>query len=228
MTKQQDAISATLKGNWDIAIQLNLDLLKENPDDIETLNRLGFAYNAKGNAKEAKATYKKVLKIDDTNPIALKNLKRMGEEDGVFKVSSTKFLIDNSMFLEEVGKTKVITLVNTAPPKTLHILQIGQPLNLSIKRLKIFVLNEEDLFLGMLPDNVSRRLIKFIKGGNKYIAYIKSVEDQSVTIFVKETKRVTKYKNQPSFMNNDTQKQTLVFNKKKSYDQDLEEPASEE
>ena len=226
MTIQQEAIQATLKGNWEIAISLNLQLLKEKPDDIETLNRLAFAYNAHGLIKEAKATYKKVLKIDDTNPIALKNLKRMGD-DGISKTTSIKFLIDNSMFLEEVGKTKVITLVNTAPPKTLHNLQIGQPLKLNIKRLKIFVLNEEDQFLGMLPDNVSKRLIKFMKGGNKYIAYIKSVEDRSVTIFVKETKRVTKYKNQPSFMTSDTQKQSLVFSKKKAYDQDLEETSEE-
>jgi len=226
MTMHSDAIQATLKGDWEKAVKLNLEILLENPKDLECLNRLAFAYAALGKNKEAKSTYKKVLEIDDTNPIALKNLKRLGENI-IRKNNAPTFLIDNSMFLEEVGKTKVIALVNTAPPKTLNNLQIGQPVKLAIKRLKIFVLNDEDKFLGMLPDNVSRRLIKFIKGGNKYIAYVKSVEE-SVTIFVKEVKRVTRFKNQPSFMNSETQKQSLIFKKGKNYDLDLEEETAEE
>ncbi|MDE2591120.1 MAG: hypothetical protein KGL95_15800, partial [Patescibacteria group bacterium] len=96
-----------------------------------------------------------------------------------------------------------------------------------IKRLKIFVLNGEEKFLGMLPDNVSRRLIKFIKGGNKYIAYVKSIEERGLTIFVKEVKRVTKFKNQPSFMTSDVQKHPLVIKKGKNHFLDLEETAEE-
>lgn len=227
MTTQSDAIKATLKGDWEKAIELNLELTKINPKDVESLNRLGFAYGALGKIKEAKKTYKEVLDIDDTNPIALKNLKRLGENISRTNQPST-FLIDNSMFLEEVGKTKVVTLVNTAPPKTLHNLQIGQPVNLVIKRLKIFVLNYEESFLGMLPDNVSRRLIKFIKGGNKYISYVKSIEERNIAVFIKETKRVTKFKNQPSFMTSDVQKQApLVIKKNKNYDLDLEETEEE-
>lgn len=226
MTTQSEAIKATLKGDWEKAIELNLQLLNANPEDIESLNRLAFAYGSIGNIKEAKKTYKKVLEFDDTNPIALKNLKRLGENISR-KNQPPTFSIDNSMFLEEVGKTKVITLVNAAPVKTLHNLQIGQPVVLVIKRLKIFVLNDEEKFLGMLPDNISRRLIKFIKGGNKYIAYVKSIDERSITIFVKETKRVTKFKNQPSFMTSDVQKQSIVFKKNKNYDLDLEDTAEE-
>ncbi|HEX8964984.1 MAG TPA: tetratricopeptide repeat protein [Patescibacteria group bacterium] len=228
MIEKTAAIEATLKGNWDDAIVFNLQLLKENPKDIETLNRLAFAYAAAGKIKEAKAAYQEVLKLDEINSIALKNLKRLGEVPAK-KVQTSNFLINNNMFLEEVGKTKLVSLVNTAPSKTLRALQVGQPLELVIKRLKIFVLDQNKQFIGMLPDNISRRLIKFMNGGNKYDAYVRAGEEHTVTIFIKEIKRVTRFKDQPSFVVGDIQKQTLVVSKKKKdYELESEEETSEE
>lgn len=223
------AIQATLKGDWQKAIELNLAILKENPKDLESLNRLAFAYTVIGKIKEAKSTYNKVLKIDNANPIALKNIKRLGET-ATRKVVQTNFQIDNNMFLEEVGKTKIISLVNTAPPKTIRMLQVGQAVVLSIKRLKIFVLNEAKQFLGMLPDNISKRLIKFMKGGNLYASYIKAVDQHGVTIFIKETKRVARFKNQPSFVVSDIPKQSfnMSSNKRKNHEVESDEETSEE
>jgi tetratricopeptide (TPR) repeat protein len=222
MTQTLQAIQAILKGNWEQAITLNLEILKQNPNDIESLNRLAFAYSAIGNVQKAKMLYQKVLKIDDANPIALKNLKKL--TDGKQRKNGySSFQINNTMFLEEVGKTKVIMLINTAPPKAIRLLQIGQPLVLCIKRLKIFVLDEHEKFLGMLPDNISRRLIKFMKGGNKYDAYVKAIEDSGVSIFLKEVKRVSKFKNQPSFTVSDIPKQTFLFKKHKNYDDEISE-----
>jgi Flp pilus assembly protein TadD len=73
--QKQQAIQATLEGNWELAIAINEDLLKGNPSDIETLNRLAFAYSILGKTTQAKKAYKKVLEIDIFNPIALKILK---------------------------------------------------------------------------------------------------------------------------------------------------------
>lgn len=223
MTDIQQAIHATLQGNWDQAILLNLELLKENPKDVESLNRLAFAYSALGKNKEAKETYEKVLAIDDMNAIALRNLKRL---EGMGKKATPQtFHLDNSMFLEEVGKTKIISLVNPAPSKILRRLQIGQPVQLQIKRSKLFVLDENKEFLGMLPDNISRRLIKFMDGGNKYEAYVRASDEHTVSVFVKETKRAARYKHQPSFVNFEASKQSVV---PKHRAQDFEEETSEE
>jgi len=224
MTDTQQAIHATLQGNWDQAITLNLELLKENPKDVESLNRLAFAYSALGKNKEAKETYEKVLHLDELNLIALRNLKRL---EGMGKKAAPQvFHLDNTMFLEEVGKTKVISLVNPAPSKILKGLQVGQPVELHIKRSKLFVLDENKEFLGMLPDNISHRLIKFMSGGNTYEAYIRATDEHSLSIFVRETKRTARYKHQPSFGTMDLQKQTVVP-KHKAQDFD-EEPALEE
>jgi hypothetical protein len=100
--------------------------------------------------------------------------------------------------LEEPGKTKVVELVNIAQPKIVEALRTGQSLELNIKRLKIFAL-EGTQYIGVLPDDIARRLIKFIKNGCKYEAYVKSSNQHKVTIFVKEIKKTSRYKDQPSF-----------------------------
>ncbi|HSW87994.1 MAG TPA: hypothetical protein VLG12_02415 [Candidatus Saccharimonadales bacterium] len=194
--QKHQAIQATLEGNWELAITINEDLLKGNPGDIETLNRLAFAYTIVGKITHAKDAYKKVLEIDIFNPIAIKNLKRLGT--GTSTANGTPQLVVN-MFLEESGKTKIINLINTAPPKVIQSLQVGQKVVLCIKRLKIFVLDENKQYIGMLPDNISTRLIKFLNGGNQYEVYIKSIETHSVSIFIREKKRSAKFKNQPTF-----------------------------
>lgn len=194
------AIQTTLTGDWQSAITLNQKLLKEDPDDIEALNRLAFAFTILGKPKNAKSIYQKVLRIDSKNPIALKNLNRL---DGLAKnpkAFSYRIRDVSALFIEEGGKTKVIELINVADSKVVGLLRIGEPLILSIKRLKIFVLTSQNRYVGMLPDDIARRLIKFLKGGNAYEAYLRSVEQRKVTIFIKETKRSARFKNQPSFM----------------------------
>lgn len=194
------AIQTTLTGDWQNAVTLNQKLLKEDPADIEALNRLAFAFTILGKRKSARDIYQKVLRIDSKNPIALKNLKRL---DGfVKKPKALAYRIRDvsTLFIEEGGKTKVVELINVADSKVIGLLRIGEPLILNIKRLKIFVLTSQKRYVGMLPDDIARRLIKFLKGGNTYEAYLRSVEERKVTVFIKETKRSARFKNQPSFM----------------------------
>lgn len=202
-TTKNQAIQKALSGDWNSAIQLNVEALKEEPKDIETLNRLAFAYAIIGKIKDAKSTYQKVITLDRLNPIALKNLKRLNA-DKASNFSSNQTLFStrplDTLFLEENGKTKIIDLVNIAEPKIIAHLITGEIVELRIKRLKIFVLDGQGKYIGVLPDNISKRLIKFVKGGNVYEAYIKSCDKSRVSIFIREIKRVVKFKNQPSFV----------------------------
>ena len=187
-------------GNWKSAATLNKALINEEPKDIDALNRLAYVFTIMGRIQDARSTYKKVLKIDVLNQIAIKNIKKLTEM-GSKKTTKNLFSIKNvnNTFLEETGKTKIITLVNTAQPKIIALLTTGQPIVIAIKRSKIFVQNQDKQYLGVLPDDIGRRLIKLMKGGNTYEACIKSASEHKVCVFVKETKRVSKYKNQPSF-----------------------------
>ena len=197
LTKNQ-AIQATLTGDWESAIKLNKTLVNENPQDVEALNRIALAYNVLGKTKNAKDYYQKVIEIDPLNSIATKNLKKIKADGSNGSEGSTVIQVNN-IFLEETGKTKVVELINLAQPEVLLTLRTGQLLDLSAKRLKIFI-SQGKKYVGVLPDDIGNRLTKFIKGGNKYEAYVKSASHQNVSIFIRELKKSAKFKDQPSFL----------------------------
>ena len=53
--------------------------------------------------------------------------------------------------------------------------------------------------MGTIPDDLSLRLIKFIKGGNRYQAFVKAVDRQNLEIFIQEIFRSKRFRNLPSF-----------------------------
>lgn len=224
------AIQTALTGNWEEAIKLNKSLLVDNPRDVEALNRMGLAYTILGKSKSAKNTYQKVLEIDPLNSIAIKNLKK-NKSDSVKEPGDSVVIQVNNIFLEETGKTKVVELINLAQAEVLLTLQTGQSVDLSAKRLKIFI-SQGKKYIGVLPDDIGKRLIKFIKGGNKYEAFVKSSDHQNVTIFIRELRRVTKFKDQPSFLHIIEKRLNLKKNGKakirKNVDYDDEESVASE
>lgn len=198
------AIKYALENNWEEAKEENLRLLSENPLDVDTLNRLAYSYMKLGKFKKAKEYYQSVVNMDKTNPIATKNLRRLetiSQKNFVLpqnKISSIANLQD--VFIEEAGKTKTVDLKNVADKKTLSIIEPGERVSLAVKRSKIFVLMENKTYIGVLPDNIGMRMITFINGGSEYSACVKSVEENAVSVFIRETKKAAKFKNQPSFI----------------------------
>jgi len=220
------AIAATLAGDWENAIKLNKSLLEENPDDVAALNRIGLAYSVLGNSKDAKINFEKVLEIDPLNSIALKNLKRL-KSDLPKSDESPMFIQVNNIFIEETGRTKVVELINLAQTEILHGLQTGQSVDMSVKRLKIFVLQGKK-YIGVLPDDIGNRLIKFINGGNKYEAFVKSANHQNVSIFIRELKKSSKFKDQPSFVHVIEKKLHIKSDKSKSHKEESDSDTEEE
>lgn len=198
------AIHSALSENWDEAVKLNLEILSKSPEDIEALNRLGFAYLRCGNIKKAREAYEKVISLDHYNAIALKNLQKAKVQGGSktirgsSKSSGTK-VVSPAFFLEEPGKTKIVTLVNVAPSRILFSLSIGESVSLVSKKHTVELRGRKGVYLGALPDDLGFRLRRLILSGNRYIAYVKSVGKNSLTIFIKEVKRGRRFKNQPTF-----------------------------
>src|SRR3989344_2388935 len=141
------AIQTALTGNWEESIKLNKSLLIDNPNDVEALNRIGLAYTILGKSKSARNTYQKVLEIDPLNSIAIKNLKKIKSE-GVKEPSDSPLIQVNNIFLEETGKTKVVELINLAQAEMLLTLRTGQAVDISVKRLKIFI-SEGKKYIGV-------------------------------------------------------------------------------
>jgi tetratricopeptide (TPR) repeat protein len=217
---KSQAIQTALTGDWNNAINLNQQILEVEPDDIDTLNRLAFAYLSLGQPKKSKNLYEKVLSLDMKNPIAIRNLKRLND------TKTNKINVQlNNLFIEEPGKTRVIELLNIADKKAISHLRSGEMLELKIKRNKIFAIDSEDQYVGMLPDDICQRLIKFINAGNQYDAYVRTVDSNKLCILVREIKRMKRFKDQPSFVS--TEKTKLSFkNHKVANQEDTEEEES--
>lgn len=196
---KSQAIQIALVGDWENAISINKLILQEEPNDIDTLNRLAFAHLSLGNNAEAKTAYEKVLSLDMKNPIAIRNIKRLSGPSG--KRNNTPI---NNLFLEEPGKTKIFELLNIADNKVTSHLRSGEKIDLCIKRNKIFALDADKQYIGMLPDDTCQRLIRFMTGGNLYDAYVRTINKNKISIFVREIKRVKKFLHQPSFLSSDT------------------------
>ncbi len=220
------AIACALEQKWSEAIRLNLELVRINMSDIPAHNRLAYAYLKSGDVITAKNTYQKVLKIDKHNPIALKIVKWLsGISKSDIHQNNHHVIPTPTVFLEEPGKTKVVTLVHTAQAKILCNLITAQKVNFIPKKHSIEIRDEMNLYIGALPDDLAYKLLKFVNAGNVYDVYIKGVGQNSVIVFIRELKRGKKYASIPSFtsasqLQNTSTKHTVLENEVNEEDEE--------
>lgn len=198
---QKMAIEAALNCQWEQALEINMQICEAEPQNTECLNRIAKAYFEMGDFDKAKKYYQDVLELDPYNTIAQKNFKRVTtikkSGDGMLNTGS---MIHPSMFIEEPGSTKSVTLVKVAEPQKLLTLSSGQMVNLVSKKNGIVAAAQRNQYLGALPDDIAHHLLKLLEGGNQYQALIKNVKSNSLTILVRETFRSKKFRNQASFL----------------------------
>lgn len=197
------AIQKALNCEWEQALEINLELIKEDPQNIECLNRIAKAHFELGHYSDCKKLYEQVLGIDPYNPIAIKNLKRVSsfKKDGNgISSNHNGNTLSASYFLQEPGITKSVTLIKVAEPQKLLTLSAGQIVNLVTKNRGIVITDFQNNYLGALPDDTAHHLLKLIKGGNKYQAFIKSVKPNNLALIIREVFRSKKFKNQASFL----------------------------
>ncbi len=207
------AINAALLNDWNKAISVNKDIIKENPNDLNALNRLAFALTQTCVIDEAKKIYKKILTIDKYNLIAIKNLEKINNlhsrKKSKLNTKKTTSFLSPSLFIEEPGKTKTVTLANPASSEILSGVNIGDPVNLHPKKHSIEIRDFQNTYLGALPDDIAFRLIRLLKSGNIYRVNIKNITKNSIAVFISETKRGKRFANQPSFLTSYSQRSSL-------------------
>lgn len=192
------AIAEALAQNWKEAIRINLSLLTIDSKNIDALNRLGYAYIQTGQTNLAKQCFKKVLALDQYNTIASRNLNKLLTGKQRQTISQSALRASPLTFLEEPGKTKIAVCVKLAPAKTLLTLSSGQEVQLKPKRHSVEIRNGE-MYLGVLPDDLSFKLIKFISGGNRYQVVVQSIGVNTLVVFLRELSRGKRFAKQPSF-----------------------------
>jgi len=193
------AVNYALSQNWLEAIAVNKQILQQSPKNIEALNRLGFALLKTGKIRDGKQMFEKVLKLDPYNRIAGNNIKKIDS----MKKSASDFIRDCPvsplLFLEEPGKTKIVECVNIASAQILSSLSCGQEVYFKLKKHGIDIRDTKGIYVGALPDDLSFKLLLFIKGGNQYSVNIKRIAKSCVSVFIREIKRGKKFQNQSSF-----------------------------
>jgi len=198
MSLSKIAIQKALASQWQEAIDINLQILAEDDDNVDALNRLAQAYIQVGEYKQAKDALSLVLSLDKYNPIAIRNLEKAkcfaGQQNGLSHVSPKPF-----SFIEEPGRTKVVTLIRIGERAVLASLQSCLELEMQIRQKTISFYYQKK-YVGRLPDDVAHRLIWLHGRENKYQAYIKSVEKNKVKVFLRETKCSGKNKDVVSFV----------------------------
>ncbi|MBP6980001.1 tetratricopeptide repeat protein [Candidatus Curtissbacteria bacterium] len=203
-TLEGQAVSAALDYNWELAIEINKKILKNNPNHIETLNRLARAYFETGNITKSRQTYKSVTDLDGFNVIAKKNLTRLNRLSSDQKTPTLEG--DKQNFRElfqklasEPGKTKVVTLVKIGDQNLLSKLASGDKLKISPKKHSIELCTYDNKHVGNLPDDLSFKLLKLITAGNTFECCIKSVTQKEVQVILFEITRAKALANLPSF-----------------------------
>jgi len=201
----QQAIQAALSSDWNKAHELNLQIIAQAPNDITALNRLARTEWELGNINEAQGLYQKVLELDKYNPIATKNLKRLClkkmPHQYNFQQENAQKPLCSDLFLKEPGKTKLVKLLRLAPPEILSQLDNGDQVEI-VPRCHCIVVTQiiNKTYLGTLPDDITQRIGKLIKGGNHYQAFVKAVDRQHLEVIIRETFRSRKFRNSPSFL----------------------------
>ena len=230
----KQAIDAALNSKWDEALKLNKQIIKIEPQNVDALNRQARAYMELGKGNLAKKYYSEALKFDPYNPIAIKNLKIIKS----FKPTNLTNHIPTingysrlspALFLQEPGKTKIVTLLKVAEPQKLSQAFCGMRVEMTIKNRKITIVDLNGNYMGVLPDDTSHLILRLLRGGNKFDLFIKSIKVNGLTILIKEVFRSKRFKNQPSFLDNsDSIKTSEILPSLEQGDEDSEENLDEE
>ena len=200
---EQQAVDAAIDANWDQAVELNKTILKLNPEDIDACLRIGFAYLQSNQLKDAQRYYKKALRIQPKNIIALEHLEKIEILESKKKGKSKNISkYDPDLFLEFPGKTKTVHLVNLGQKEDLAGRNIGEEVMIKEKKRRLEIRSLDNEYIGTLPDDISKRLIYFIQEGSEYKTYIKEFDLTSVVVFIKEISKGAKVRQYPSFPSN--------------------------
>lgn len=182
------AVHAALEADWARAAELNRVVLEAAPDDVEARNRLGRALLELGKVDEARAAYEEVLRIEPHSLVAnraLQRIKTLAEVNR--RPVQTKTHTQTRLFIEDMGKTGIVRLINTAPPQILARYSPGTEVYIQAAGELVEIRASDKHLLGFLEPKVGRRLQGFMSAGNQYVAALVSAEAQNAKVAIRET-----------------------------------------
>ena len=197
--KSREAIGLTLEGNWERATEVNQEILQLYPDDVEALNRLGKAFLELGRYSEAREAFESAAGLAPYNTISKKNLERLAHLQETVPRPSQARVVTPRLFIEESGKSAITVLQEPGPRQALAKVAAGDFVNLECRNRSLAVLTNHGEYLGQVEAKLGVRLMRLIKGGNRYDAAIISVHRQEISLIIWEAYRHPDLSNVCSF-----------------------------
>ena len=181
------AVAAALDADWPRAVDLNTKIIEGAPDDVEARNRIGRAFIEQGRLEEAKASFAEVLKAEPYNSIAIRGTQRVDQLlEHKAKPVITQSKTQPRLFIEDMGKTGILRLINPAPAYILAKYSSGAECQLREQEGLLAVHARDGELLGFLEPKVGRRLIDLIRTGNQYVAAIASNDQANARVAIRE------------------------------------------
>lgn len=182
------AINAALNKNWQDAVDINLSIIEDAPEDVSALNRLSQAYLQLSDLKRSKINAERVLEIDPLNVLAEKCLSKIKLlSENKLELTNSKKIAPSHFFIEEPGKTKLVTLINICEQNLLLMLTAGEYVEMVTRKPKVVITTSSNSYIGRLPDDIAYRIISLTENGKKFDTYLKSINNNIVKIFIRET-----------------------------------------
>ena len=184
--RAKQAVNLAMEQRWEEAASVNRGILELFPDDVEAFNRLGKALSELGRYSEARKAFQRAVKLCPSNSIARKNLSRIGllREDS--PPAPSRQGVPPHFFIAETGKTGVTCLVDQAPKEVLAKMAAGEPVYLEPREHKLLVKNSLGEELGTVEPKLGLRLLRLMRGGNRYEAATTSLNDRGIQVIIKE------------------------------------------
>ncbi len=206
----REAVDLAIQGRWEEAGVVNRDIIEKFPAAVEAHNRLGRALTELGNFAQAKGAYLKALELAPNNAIAKKNLARLASlsevavtsSDEPHKISPLKAQarrVAPELFTAEMGKTRVVSLLNMASDEVLAKMGLGIQVYLRVKGQRLVVENADGEYLGEVEPKQGLRLIRLIEGGNRYAVAILSHRGNEMQVLIREVYQHPSQGGRPSF-----------------------------
>ena len=189
-----DAVNLALEGEWQRATEVNRAILKLFSDDVEAMNRLVKALIELGSYGEACTVLDKACELAPYNNIAKKHRARLGQLVADADAGNLGPAKQNKktagapqIFIEESGKSGSTILRNTKGNKAVRGLSASEQVAFSRHKNTVTVRTLDGHLIGQVEPKLGNRLARLMNGGNKYAAAVVKVNDDSVSIIIKET-----------------------------------------
>ena len=196
----REAISLALQGEWERAAQLN-QLILDSSADVDAMNRLGKALMELARYGEAREVLDKVVSNAPYNIIAKKNLARLTQLENTPLTSRQVRKAGSApqLFIEESGKSGTTLLQKVSTGQVVARIAPSESADLVVENNTIKVYTRDNEYLGQVEPKLGRRLIRLMQGGNRYDAAIIGVNNQGISIIIRETYRHRSLHNVCSF-----------------------------